>query len=75
MDLSTYRGWPHGSPSSLNRMLNICSLPRFIEKVQKLPRPFTPVALAVGSASHRVMEWIVLHHLPPNGVGHGENIR
>lgn len=61
--LSDFRDRPHWSYSSLNLLLNICSLQWMFEKIQKLPRPFTPVSLVMGSAYHRVMEFIALHRL------------
>ena len=63
MNLSDYRDRPHWSYSSLNLLLNICSLQWMFEKLLKLPRPFTPVSLVMGSAYHRVMEFIALHRL------------
>ena len=61
--LSDFRDRPHWSFSSLNQLLNICSLQFFFEKIQKLPRPFTPVSLVFGSAYHRAMEFIAMHRL------------
>ena len=63
MNLSDYRERPHWSYSSLNLLLNICSLQWMFEKLLKLPRPFTPVSLVMGSAYHRVMEFIAMHRL------------
>ena len=63
MNLNDYRDRPHWSYSSLNLLLNICSLQWMFEKLLKLPRPFTPVSLVMGSAYHRVMEFIALHRL------------
>ena len=63
MNLSDYRDRPHWSYSSLNLLLNICSLQWMFEKIEKLPRPFTPVSLVMGSAYHRVMEFIAMHRL------------
>ena len=63
MNLSDYRDRPHWSFSSLNQLLNVCSLQWMFEKLLKLPRPFTPVSLALGSAYHRVMEFIAMHRL------------
>ena len=64
MNLSDYRDRPHWSFSSLNQLLNVCSLQWMFEKLLKLPRPFTPVSLAMGSAYHRVMEFIAMHRFP-----------
>ena len=63
MSLSNYRDRPHWSYSSLNQLLNICSLQYFFEKIEKLQRPFTPVSLVFGSAYHRVMEHIAMHRM------------
>ena len=63
MNLNDYRSRPHWSYSSLNQLLNVCSLQWMFEKLLKLPRPFTPVSLAMGSAYHRVMEFIAMHRL------------
>lgn len=63
MSLSNYRDRPHWSYSSLNQILNICSLQYYFEKIEKLPRPFTPVSLVFGSAFHRVMEYIALNRM------------
>ena len=63
MNLNDYRDRPHWSYSSLNLLLNICSLQWMFEKLLKLPRPFTPVSLVMGSAYHRVMEFIAMHRL------------
>lgn len=63
MDLSTYRDRPHWSYSSLNQLLNICSLQWMFEKLERRPKPFTPIALAFGSVYHRVMEFIALNRL------------
>ena len=63
MNLSDYRDRPHWSFSSLNQLLNVCSLQWMFEKLLRLPRPFTPVSLALGSAYDRVMEFIAMHRL------------
>ena len=63
MNLSGMRGRPHWSYSSLNLLLNICSLQWAFEKIEKLPKPFTPVSLAFGSAYHRAMEFIAAHRM------------
>lgn len=63
MNLNTYRDRPHWSYSSLNQLLNLCSLQWFFDKVERLPRPFTPISLAMGSVYHRVMENIALHRM------------
>ena len=61
--LQSYRDRPHWSYSSLNQLLNICSLQWCFEKIEKIPRPFTPVAIAMGSVYHRVMEFIALSRM------------
>ena len=66
MNLSSMRERPHWSYSSLNLLLNICSLQWMFEKVEKLPRHFTPVSLAFGSVYHRVMEYIAAHRMDGN---------
>ena len=63
MNLSDYRDRPHWSFSSLNQLLSVCSLAWKFSHIDKLPRPFTPVSLVMGSAYHRVMEFIALHRL------------
>ena len=62
--LMEYRARPHWSYSSLNQLLNLCSLQWFFDKVERLPRPFTPIALAMGSTYHRVMEFIASQRMP-----------
>ena len=61
--LSSYRDRPHWSYSSLNQLLNLCSLQWFFEKVERIPKPFTPVAIAFGGVYHRVMEFIALSRM------------
>lgn len=51
---------PHWSFSSLNQLLNICSLQWFFERVERLEKPFTPLPLSFGSAFHRTLEWFNL---------------
>ena len=58
--LHDYRQRPHWSYSSLNQLLNICSLQWFFQRIEQLPQPFTPLSLAFGSAYHRVMECVAL---------------
>ena len=62
-NLSDYRHRPHWSYSSLHQLLFVCSLAWYFERVEKLPRPFKPVGLALGSAFHRVMEFIALSRM------------
>jgi hypothetical protein len=54
---------PHWSYSSLNQFFNVCSLQYYFDRIEKLPKPFTPASLAFGSAYHRVMEWAALTHM------------
>ena len=61
--LSDFRERPHWSFSSLNQLLSVCSLAWKFSHIDKLPRRFTPVSLVMGSAYHRVMEFIALHRL------------
>ena len=63
MNLNDYRERSHWSYSSLNQLLSVCSLAWKFSHIDKLPRPFTPVSLVMGSAYHRVMEFIALHRL------------
>ena len=58
--LDEYRSREHWSFSALNQFLNICSLQFAFERVYRLERAFTPVALSFGSTFHRAMEWIHL---------------
>ncbi len=57
MNTDNPRNRPHWSYSSLNQLLNICSLQWFFERVAKLEKPFTPLPLSFGSAFHRTLEW------------------
>ena len=56
--LEEYRKEPHWSYSSLNQLLNICSLQWAFQRIYRLEAAFTPVVLSFGSAYHRTMEWI-----------------
>jgi hypothetical protein len=58
--LHEYRQRPHWCYSSLNQLLNICSLQWFFQRIERLPAAFTPLPLAFGSAYHRVMEFVAL---------------
>jgi len=51
---------PHWSYSALNQFFSVCSLQYYFDRIEKLPKPFTPASLAFGSAYHRVMEWAAL---------------
>lgn len=48
---------PHWSYSSLNQLLNICSLQWFFQRVEKRKPAFTPLPLAFGSSFHQAVEW------------------
>lgn len=56
MNLSELRDRPHWSYSSLNQLLNICSLQWFYDRILKLPRPFVSHALVFGTCVHRVLD-------------------
>jgi len=56
--LSDYRDREHWSYSALNQFLNICSLQFAFDRLYRLPRAFTPVALSFGSTFHRTLEWM-----------------
>jgi RecB family exonuclease len=56
--LSELRKNPHWSFSSLNGLLNICSLQWAFKYVYKKESESTPINLIFGSAFHRVAEWI-----------------
>lgn len=60
MNLSEIKQRPHWSYSSLNQLLNICSLQFYFQRIAKLPPEFTPVNLLLGSAYHRTMEQVYL---------------
>lgn len=66
MTLNDYCDREHWSASSLNQLLSICGLAWKFCHIDKLPRRFTPVALVLGSAFHRVMEFIALHRMEGN---------
>jgi putative RecB family exonuclease len=56
----------HWSFSSLNQLLNICSLQWAFQRLYKLTPAFKPVSLSFGSAFHRTLEWIA--HSRKDGV-------
>lgn len=56
--INDLRKRPHWSYSSLNQLLNICSLQFFFERVARLEKAFTPLPLSFGSAFHRTLEWV-----------------
>lgn len=63
MNLSTLRDRPHWSFSSLNSLLSICGLAWRFSHIDKLPQPFKPVSLAMGSVFHRVLEFVSLNRM------------
>jgi len=56
--LRTYRERPHWSFSSINQLLNICSLQYHFERETDAAPAFRSVSLAFGSAFHRAMEHV-----------------
>jgi len=56
--LKTYRERPHWSFSSINQLLNICSLQYHFERETEAETAFRSVSLAFGSAFHRAMEHV-----------------
>lgn len=60
MNLSDIKERPHWSYSSLNQMLNICSLQWFFQRVAKVQPSHVPVNLVLGSAYHRTLEQVYL---------------
>ena len=63
MTLNDYRARPHWSYSSLTNLLSICGLAWRFSHIDKLPQPFKPVALAVGSVFHRVLEFVSMNRM------------
>ena len=60
MTLSELRKRPHWSFSSLNSLLNICSLQWYFQKVAKLVPTHTSVNLVAGSVYHRTLDQVYL---------------
>jgi hypothetical protein len=60
MTLYELRKRPHWSFSSLNGLLNICSLQWFFRKVEKLTPTHTSVHLVAGSVHHRTLDQVYL---------------
>lgn len=58
--LSELRNRPHWSYSSLNGLLNICSLQWYFQKVAKLKPTHTSVNLVAGSVYHRTLDQVYL---------------
>ena len=48
----------HWSFSSLNQLLNICSLQWAFQRLYRLTPEFKPASLSFGSAFHRTLEWV-----------------
>jgi hypothetical protein len=60
MNLSDIKQRPHWSYSSLNQLLNICSLQYYFQRIAKLKPAFASTNLVLGSAYHRTLEQIYL---------------
>jgi hypothetical protein len=60
MNLSDLKSRPHWSYSSLNQLLNICSLQYYFQRIAKLKPAFLSVNLLLGSAYHRTLEKVYL---------------
>ncbi|VGO12407.1 hypothetical protein PDESU_00959 [Pontiella desulfatans] len=60
MTLNELRKRPHWSFSSLNSLLNICSLNWWFQKIEKLPPSHTSVNLVAGSVYHRTLDQVFL---------------
>jgi putative RecB family exonuclease len=58
--LAELRKRPHWSFSSLNSLLNICSLQWYFQKVAKLKPTHTSVNLVAGSVYHRTLDQVFL---------------
>ena len=56
MNIPTVR--EHWSYSSLNQLLNICSLQWAFQRLYHLTPEFKPASLSFGSAFHRTLEWV-----------------
>ncbi|MDF7826961.1 PD-(D/E)XK nuclease family protein [Pontiellaceae bacterium B12227] len=60
MTLQELRARPHWSFSSLNSLLNICSLQWYFQKVAKLKPTHTSVNLVAGCVYHRTLDQVFL---------------
>lgn len=60
MTLNELRKRPHWSFSSLNGLLNICSLQWWFQKIENLPPTHTSVNLVAGSVYHRTLDQVFL---------------
>lgn len=58
MNLSDIKKRPHWSYSSLNQLLNICSLQYYFQRIALLKPAFQSVNLVLGSAYHRTLEQV-----------------
>jgi RecB family exonuclease len=76
--LNELRNREHHSFSSINQFINICSLQYFFDRIVKLPKSWTPVSLAFGSAYHRTLEWAAMIRMEghmPNAIDAEERFR
>ena len=60
MTLLELKSRPHWSYSSLNQLLNICSLQYYFQRIAKLKPAFASTNLVLGSAYHRTLEQVYL---------------
>ena len=60
MNLSDLKSRPHWSYSSLNQLLNICSLQYYFQRIAKIVAAFASINLLLGSSYHRTLEQIYL---------------
>jgi putative RecB family exonuclease len=60
MNLSDITQRPHWSYSSLNQLLNICSLQYYFQRIAKITPAFSSPNLVLGSAYHRSLEQVYL---------------
>lgn len=58
--MNEHRSHTHWSFSSLNQLLNICSLQWYFDRIAKVEKAFTPLPLSFGNAFHRTLEWFSL---------------
>lgn len=60
MTLLDLKSRPHWSYSSLNQLLNICSLQYYFQRIAKIVATFASINLVLGSSYHRTLEQIYL---------------
>jgi len=60
MNLSDIKSRPHWSYSSLNQLLNICSLQYYFQRIAKIKPAFSSTNLVLGKAYHRTLEQVYL---------------